>query len=69
MKNKHVSVKVKGDQIDRALKLFKKKTFSSGHLLELRDRQEFTKPSVKRREEKQKAIRRQKYENLNDNEL
>lgn len=69
MKNKHVSVKVKGDEIDRALKLFKKKTFSSGHLLELRERQEYIKPSVKRREEKQKAIRRQKYENLNNNEL
>ena len=69
MKNTHVSVKVKGGEIDKALKLFKKKTFDSGHLLELRDRQEYIKPSVKHRETKQKAIRLQKYKNLNENQL
>ncbi len=66
MKNTHVSVKVKNGEIDKALKFFKKQTFNSGHLLELRDRREFTKPSVKLREMKQRAKYRQKHQNSID---
>ncbi len=41
--------------IDQALKLYKNKTNKIGTVRELRDRQEFVKPSVKRREEVLKA--------------
>ncbi len=66
MKTNHVAVKVRNGEIDKALKFFKKQTFNSGHLLELRDRQEFIKPSVKKRETKQRAIYRQQYQNTID---
>jgi len=42
--------------IDQALKLYKSKTNKIGTIRELRDRAEFVKPSVKRREEIQKAV-------------
>jgi small subunit ribosomal protein S21 len=42
--------------IDQALKLYKSKTNKIGTVRELRDRQEFVKPSVKRRAEIQKAV-------------
>ncbi len=41
--------------IDQALKLYKSKTNKIGTVRELRDRQEFVKPSVKRRAEIKKA--------------
>jgi len=37
------------DSIDKALKKYKKKFEKTGVIKELRDRQQFTKPSVKRR--------------------
>ena len=37
------------DTIDKALKKYKKKFEKTGVVKELRDRQQFTKPSVKRR--------------------
>ncbi len=49
-----------GENIDRVLKKMKRKFEKTGVLRELRDRQKFTKPSVKRREEKLKAIYIQK---------
>ncbi len=45
-----------GENIDRVLKKMKRKFEKTGVLRELRDRQKFTKPSVKKREEKLKAI-------------
>ena len=42
---------VKGD-INRALKKYKRKVNDSGHLLELKDRKQFTKPKTVRRAEK-----------------
>ncbi len=45
-----------GENIERALKKFKRKFEKTGAIKELRARQEFTKPSVKRREEVKKAI-------------
>lgn len=45
-----------GENIDKALKKFKRKFEKTGVVKELRDRQKFTKPSVKKREEKLKAI-------------
>ena len=45
-----------GENIERALKRFKRKFEKTGVIKELRERQMFTKPSVKRREEVKKAI-------------
>ena len=44
------------ENIDKALKKYKKKFEKSKTLLKLRERQSFTKPSVKRRGEVLKAI-------------
>lgn len=46
------------ESIDRAIKRFKKKYERSGVLKEFKKRAFFTKPSVKRRMKKIKAIRR-----------
>ena len=52
-----IIVQVKdGDNIDKALKMFKRKFEKTGAIRELRARREFTKPSVKRRMAKMKAI-------------
>ncbi|HPD96626.1 MAG: 30S ribosomal protein S21 [Bacteroidales bacterium] len=45
-----------GENIERALKKFKRKFEKTGIMKELRARQAFTKPSVRRREEVKKAI-------------
>ncbi|MBA3899127.1 MAG: 30S ribosomal protein S21 [Bacteroidetes bacterium] len=39
-----------GESIDKALKKFKKKFEKTGVVKELRERQKFTKPSIKKRE-------------------
>ncbi len=49
-----------GENIERALKKFKRKFEKTGAMRELRSRQAFTKPSVTRREEVKKAIYIQK---------
>ena len=48
------------ENIDKALKKYKKKFEKSRVLLELRERQTFTKPSVKRRNQVLKAVYKQK---------
>jgi small subunit ribosomal protein S21 len=45
-----------GENIEIALKKFKRKFEKTGEMLELRSRQAFTKPSVVQREQKKKAI-------------
>ena len=45
-----------GENIDRALKKFKRKFEKTGVIRELRARQAFVKPSVRRREEIKKAF-------------
>jgi small subunit ribosomal protein S21 len=45
-----------GENIERALKRFKRKFEKTGVVKELRERQAFTKPSVERRTEIKKAI-------------
>jgi small subunit ribosomal protein S21 len=45
-----------GENVERALKRFKRKFEKTGVIKELRSRQAFTKPSVLRRAEFQKAI-------------
>lgn len=49
-----------GENIDRALKRFKRKFEKTGVVKQLRKRQAFTKPSVERREEIKKAAYIQK---------
>ncbi len=49
-----------GDTIEKALKKYKKKFEKTGVVKQLRARQKFTKPSVRRREEVIKAIYKQK---------
>ncbi len=45
-----------GESIDKALKKYKRKFEKTGTVKELRERQKFTKPSIKQREQKLKAI-------------
>lgn len=47
------------ENIDKALKKYKKKFEKSKVLLQLRERQSFTKPSVRRRTQVLKAVYRQ----------
>ena len=51
---------VKGN-INKALKLFKRKFKQTGILKEVRERKNYTKPTTKRRKQKEKAIKNQKY--------
>lgn len=50
-----------GESIERALKRFKRKYKKTKLLQELRERQQFTKPSVQKRKTKQKAAYREVY--------
>jgi len=54
-----------GENIDRALKRFKRKFDRTGTMRQLRSRQAFSKPSVVRRKQVQKA---QYIQNLRDQE-
>ncbi|MBR4659955.1 MAG: 30S ribosomal protein S21 [Bacteroidales bacterium] len=52
-----IIVQVKeGENIEKALKKFKRKFEKTGIIRELRSRKTFEKPSVKRREQRNKAI-------------
>ena len=52
---KLVSVKVKNRDINKALKIFKRRVNDSAHLQELRERKYFEKPSLAKRKAKQQA--------------
>lgn len=54
----------RGESIDKAIRRFKKKIDSSKILREYRDRQEFVKPSVRKRLQKAKAKRREQERRL-----
>ena len=58
---------VKGN-LNKALKIFKKKFKSTGVIKEIRERQQYMKKSKKRRLIKDKAIYKQKYLNNSNNE-
>ncbi len=55
-----------GENIDRALKKFKRKFEKTGVIKELRARQKYTKPSVIKREQKLKAIYVQKLRQMEE---
>ena len=59
-------IPVQKDNIDKALKIFKRKFKQTGRLKEIRERKQFIKPSLKRKLEKEKAISNQKYKEEND---
>ena len=62
-----IIVKVENGNIEKALKIFKRKCLSTKILQELKDRQFYTKPSVKKRINKNKAIYIQKtYRNADE---
>jgi len=50
-----------GDSIDKALKKYKRKYQRVGILRELRERKQYTKPSVARREQRLNAKYREQY--------
>jgi len=52
-----------GENIERALKKYKRKFEKTGVVKELRERQKYTKPSVKKREARLKAIYIQQLKN------
>jgi|TARA_Y100001937_G_scaffold56230_1_gene77339 ribosomal protein S21 len=54
---KLVSVQVRKGDIQKALKIFKRRVSESGHLFEVRKRQEFVKPTTRKRKQKLQAIR------------
>ena len=61
-----VSVEVRNNDIAKALKLFKKRVEESGHLQELRDRREYKKPSVVKREQMNKVLYKAKKARQNE---
>ena len=61
-----VTVKVWKGDINKALKKLKRGIIESGHIDELKDRKEFTKPTTKRRKKKQEAIRNSKFERMKE---
>ena len=55
-----------GENIERALKKFKRKFEKTGVVKELRDRQAFTKPSVRNRAQRIKAVYKQSLQQAED---
>ena len=56
---KLVSVQVRNGNIQKALKIFKRRVDESAHLQLLRTKQQYTKPTTVRRKQKQQAVREQ----------
>ena len=56
---------IKGN-INKALKLFKRKFKKTGILKEVRERKNYIKPSLNKRKQKQKSILTRKYKENND---
>ena len=63
-----LKVLVKKGNLQKALKIFKKKFRDTKVIKELREREYFVKPSLKRKLIKDKAIRKLKNERKNNNE-
>lgn len=61
-----LSVEVSNGNIEKALKEFKRKGVESGHIQELKDNKEYTKPKTKRRKQKMDAVRREKIRVFNE---
>lgn len=61
-----VSVEVRKGDINRALKIFKRRGFDSGHVQELKDRRTYTKPTTSNRKKKQRAAYLQELKTIED---
>jgi small subunit ribosomal protein S21 len=59
-------IDVKDGNIEKALKAYKSKVKSVKQVEQLRDRKEFEKPSITKRIQTQKAIRKEKLQNFFD---
>ena len=55
-------VTVRGNNVEKAIKVLKKKLLNDGVMRELKERQHYSKPSAVKREAKKQAIRRFKKE-------
>jgi len=64
-----VSVKVRNGDINRALKKFKRGVIESEHIFELKEKKYHTKPTTKRRKQKQQAIRDEYIRRLKNEEI
>ena len=54
------TIEVRNNNVEKALRVLKKKLMKDGVMKELRDRQYYSKPSWKKREKKKENIRRHK---------
>ena len=63
-----LKVEVYNNNVDMALRKLKKKLKDSNLFIELKDKAYFEKPSKIRREKKNLAILRQRYQSIKDNE-
>ena len=54
------TIEVRNNNVEKALRVLKKKLMKDGVMKELRDRQYYQKPSFKKREKKKENIRRHK---------
>ncbi len=63
-----LKVNVKNGNIDKALKMLKKKVRNVKQVTQLRDNEQHTKPSETKREEKREAIYIEKKKNEEDND-
>mgnify|MGYP000730912219 FL=1 len=61
-----LKIPVVKDNINKALKQFKRKFKQTGILKKVRDKKSYTKPTTKRKLAKEKAILKQKYKEDND---
>jgi len=55
-------VTVRGNNVEKAIKVLKKKLLNDGVMRDLKERQHYSKPSAVKREAKKQAIRRFKKE-------
>lgn len=66
-KQQKVKVEVRNGDIMKALKIFKRRVMDSGHLQEVRERKEYTKPKTVRRKQKQQAVRAEYRRRISEN--
>ena len=56
-------IEVRNNNVEKALRVLKKKLMKDGVMKEIKDRANFIKPSMKKREARKESIRRHKKEN------
>ena len=61
-----INVTVRNNNVEKALRELKRKVKESDLLVELRERQEYTKPSAVKRKQRIRAKLRDKYQNIEE---